>query len=407
MRVLKHRDENGIISRTVILPKETFDWNEFDNNFILISDSNSKPASIETTKQSSTIKEEEADTSRKRRKKKKPQQVQRTTSSPMDITTLLNLFTIIKFSNDECASGGRCYHQSECKSMGGTASAPCANGYGVCCQFDVECGGTGPMDGEIFVGGNMAGVCTMTVEKKECAKQMRFDFLDLEMEDPVEGACVSERLLITGQNTNSVVPVICGFNTGQHMYVDVDESKGPVMLTVISPEKKTFKIRIKQICDGDSLEAPRNCLQYYSNPSGAIQSFNYRREVARTSSYMNNLNYAICIRKAPGMCSIVYSNLASDGEEFPFEMNNMDIDGSLTVPPKEAGAEIFNCPDDYIVVANVRLCGQKLNDATTQLDYTQNYPITDTSNGPFNVHVVSDSSVSGRGFYMNYQQQPC
>lgn len=57
-------------------------------------------------------------------------------------------------------------------------------------------------------------------------------------------------------------------------------------------------------------------------------------------------------------------------------MNDSIADGSLSVPPRQAGAEVFNCPDDYISISNVRLCGQKLNDGSVQVDFTKNYPVT-------------------------------
>lgn len=54
----------------------------------------------------------------------------------------------------------------------------------------------------------------------------------------------------------------------------------------------------------------------------------------------------------------------------------MFSDGSPSVPPGQAGVEIFNCPEDYIIISGTRLCGQKLNDATVEPDYQKNYPVT-------------------------------
>jgi hypothetical protein len=51
-------------------------------------------------------------------------------------------------------------------------------------------------------------------------------------------------------------------------------------------------------------------------------------------------------------------------------------DGQQLIPPEQAGAEIFNCPDDYIVINGIRLCGERLNDASVQLNYMENYPVT-------------------------------
>lgn len=50
--------------------------------------------------------------------------------------------------------------------------------------------------------------------------------------------------------------------------------------------------------------------------------------------------------------------------------------GESTVPPGQAGAEIFNCPDDYIVIGGVRLCGDKFNDGSLIEDFTMNAPVT-------------------------------
>ena len=51
-------------------------------------------------------------------------------------------------------------------------------------------------------------------------------------------------------------------------------------------------------------------------------------------------------------------------------------DGQPLIPPGQAGAEVFNCPDDYIVINGIRLCGERLNDASVQLDFTRNSPVT-------------------------------
>lgn len=53
----------------------------------------------------------------------------------------LNLFNVIKFENIPCTSSqtmltemsGTCYHEDECRQMGGTAVDNCADGFGVCC----------------------------------------------------------------------------------------------------------------------------------------------------------------------------------------------------------------------------------------------------------------------------------
>ncbi|KAL1129025.1 hypothetical protein AAG570_013557, partial [Ranatra chinensis] len=325
-----------------------------------------------------------------------------------DFVSVLNLFTIIRFANEACSvEGGTCFHEAECKSLGGVAKAPCAKGYGVCCYLEASCGDRTSISGSVFVGGSTNGTCTYTIDKLHCAKQIRLDFLQLELTHPEEGNCLKEKFVVTGVNKNFVVPEICGSNTGRHMYLDVDETSGPIKLSVVSPLVNPFRIKVRQLCRTDPLLAPNNCLQYYTGRRGTISSFNYVLPPLR-STYMNNLNYAICIKKEAGSCSIVYTNMPTNGTEYPFEINNVDPDdGTPTIPPGQAGAEVFNCPDDYITIGGIRLCGQKLNDASVQIDFTKNYPVTDTSQGPFIIGVRTNGAFSGRGFRFDYEQKPC
>lgn len=48
----------------------------------------------------------------------------------------------------------------------------------------------------------------------------------------------------------------------------------------------------------------------------------------------------------------------------------------MTVPLGEAGVEIFNCPNDYIVLNGLRLCGYRLNDGSTTTNFSLNAPVT-------------------------------
>lgn len=58
----------------------------------------------------------------------------------------------------------------------------------------------------------------------------------------------------------------------------------------------------------------------------------------------------------------------------------MFLDGIILIPPGQAGVEIFNCPDDYIVVNGIRLCGDRLNDGSVNLDFRVNAPVTGACN---------------------------
>lgn len=77
------------------------------------------------------------------------------------------------------------------------------------------------------------------------------------------------------------------------------------------------------------------------------------------------------------------------------------------IPEKQAGIEIFSCNDDFISVNSIRLCGEKLNDASRSDDLSANALIIDTSNGLNFIPVRTNEAAVGRGFRINYMQMPC
>ncbi|GAB0093103.1 uncharacterized protein DMENIID0001_081660 [Sergentomyia squamirostris] len=336
----------------------------------------------------------------------------------------LNLFNIVRFPNEPCSSSkkflrqlnGTCYHQLECEQQGGVGIANCANGFGVCCVFQLGCGGTTDQEESYFENPGFPGAitdriaCTMTVNLLPGVRQVLLEFPFFELRPPVEGFCSDDQFIVSGHNLNSFVPIICGINTGQHMYIDVSDSASRMLfLSVLSsvPDARAFSIRITQL---KSSLAPQNCLQYYTEPTGIIQTFNYEDNStlvsARNPSYLNNLNYVVCIFRNPGFCTVSYIT-AINTTEVEFQLTNTDENGVSIIPPKQAGAEIFNCADDYIVVNGVRLCGERLNDGSRSEDFTKNFPVTDFSAGPMMLPVRTNSHTVGRGFKLTYIQNVC
>ncbi|XP_030764365.1 uncharacterized protein LOC115888705 [Sitophilus oryzae] len=363
---------------------------------------------------------------------------------------------------------GVCYTSSECTQMGGTAFGNCASGYGVCCVFRGSCGDSSSRNCSYFKSPNypdyypstgpvitptttLAPVtttgatpdprlhwyyykkgrgdkelddvlsskqtssdslsCVFSVYKTNSdVKQIRIDFIDLDLASPTNGTCVTERLVITGQNSNDQIPVLCGYNTGQHVYVDVSQLNGPLQIMVLSTtgSRKRFKMRICQYTDVCST-SQNNCLQYYTGVTGVIESFNYDQAAMfnrSTPGYFNNLNYAICIRREAGYCSITYRNVQG-GQTYPFQLVNELPSGQLTVPQGQAGVDILNCPDDYIIIDGTRLCGDRFNDGSTSANFSMNAPVVDTSAGPIVINVRTNGNVTGLGFKLYYTQNPC
>ncbi|KAE8744956.1 hypothetical protein FOCC_FOCC008368 [Frankliniella occidentalis] len=394
---------------------------------------------------------------------------------------VLNLFTVVQFPNDACEAPavgltGTCYHHLQCRSLGGHPGGACAQGYGVCCLFEKTCGGTTRHNSTYFVSSPAAEVdlpvdgyfnCFLTVEKiHPDVTQLRLDFLHFELAAPTDGTCVEERFVVASPDRNAPTPALCGTNTGQHMYVQVGGSGGTVRLGVqwragpgpAAPEARRWVVRLTQLRAREEGAAPPSCLQYHAGHAGRVQSFGYisgSYTVTITfisffslcvcmSAVQNNLNYAICVRKEAGFCSITYSTVSSNGTAAPFQLLNEDqiqssmneyvhdlsTDGAPTIPPGQAGAEVFNCPSDYIVLNGIRLCGERLNDASVDSDYTHNSPVTgrmdlfteahrllfefvncfavaDSGSGPFVVPVRTNGNLTGRGFSLAYRQIAC
>ncbi|XP_031617542.1 uncharacterized protein LOC116337263 [Contarinia nasturtii] len=336
----------------------------------------------------------------------------------------LNVFNVIKFENNPCTStqegltemSGICYQDFQCTQMGGVSIDECADGLGVCCVFKTGCGQTTTQIDSYFQnpGWPEASVdrliCTVTVELQEDVQQVRLDFLLFELKAPTDGNCVDDQFYIAGQNLNNLIPTLCGINSGQHLYIEVSNSMDRrVFLSILtsSVAARGFNIRIQQL--KDSL-APNNCLQYYTETDGWFQTFNYDDTsmyvTNRVPSYFNNLNYVICIKRQWNYCSTTYTNEAED-VEYEFQMINIDSEGTSVIPEKQAGIEIFSCNDDYISVNSIRLCGEKLNDASRNDDLSANSIVTDTSNGLNIIPVHTNEAAVGRGFRINYVQMPC
>ncbi|KAJ6636937.1 hypothetical protein Bhyg_09663 [Pseudolycoriella hygida] len=203
----------------------------------------------------------------------------------------LNIFNIIKIENIPCASpslllmqlNGTCYHKFECDQLGGIAVDTCAGGFGVCCVFQFGCGGTTNQlvsyfkNPEYPAASKTRLLCTFTVELFQDVNQVFIEFLFFELKAPTDGSCVDDQFIVAGQSSNNLIPVLCGINSGQHVYVDVESSldkKLYLSILAATSDSRAFNIRVSQV-QGVNGQAPQNCLQYHKDQNGIIQTFNY------------------------------------------------------------------------------------------------------------------------------------
>jgi len=359
----------------------------------------------------------------------------------------LNLITWVKFDNDECAStlgdNGTCYTAAECEEFGGKAAGTCASGFGVCCVLKYSCGSSTNKNSTYFQnenfpsGYNTIGQCSITVEKVNsnvCQLRLDFDVMDIQQPDLSTHQCTIDRFVVTG---GSPVPIICGYNSGQHMYIDAGSGQSPSSLTFITTGdyNRTFKMKISQLECGAINRAFDGCLQYFQEVSGKITSFNYMRG---EGLHLSNQDYTICIRNERGFCGVSYqacSDISGDhevGESFTITGND------LSQPSKPGKVKVGdNCTTDWISIPCAttstdggvkqfpgknpgtcvdRICGEVFCSVTDHPN--ANTPCSVYSyTRPFTVRVHFDTDETGdgeddegkdnRGFCLNYVQQPC
>ncbi|XP_017060714.1 uncharacterized protein LOC108101047 [Drosophila ficusphila] len=338
----------------------------------------------------------------------------------------LSLFEVIKFPNTRCSVSmgdirsmeGVCYHEFECKSLGGIPTESCAEGVGVCCVFVNGCGDVTSQQILYFESPNYPNavremmICVLIINVKKGVQQMRLDFQMFELSRPTNGDCLDDQFIVSGHNTNFQIPILCGINTGQHIYIHVgDSNESKVYLSVfmkVSGGGRSFNIKVTQLDDDLS---PNNCLQYFTEAEGIVKSFNYDTDGSivdnREATYFNNLNYAICLNRLKNVCSVAYNTEQFGGDQPDFQIVNKDEGENDVIADGQAGAGIFNCPDDFIAINSVPLCGERFNDGRDTEDFTMHATVRDTAAGPIILPFRTDAEYVGRGFRLLYKQELC
>ncbi|XP_069701068.1 uncharacterized protein [Periplaneta americana] len=341
-----------------------------------------------------------------------------------------SFFNVIRFKNVQCTGTnglcGTCYSRKECASLSGLASGSCARNWGTCCVIQRTCGSTSNLNCTYFSNPGYPGLytgsgrCSISITKcNSNICQLRIDLLDFTVGQPdANGNCLDDYLEITGGASS--VPRICGENTGQHVYVDFPADNNPIQITVrtnpaVTANRK-WNIRINQIECTSPERAPTGCLMYYTGTDGRVNSFNYAaagRAVGTVwTRELANLNYGVCIRMAPGYCSIEWRQAANDPYSFTVSGDTGGIDPDVlgTDVVAESGAQ---CTTDFVVIPNPYVGSDPLN---TDRFCGNGFVTKTTASKPFVLTVVTNEGdlVGGvaqgnenRGFSLNYRQIPC
>merc|ERR1712117_872310 len=245
----------------------------------------------------------------------------------------LSVFNVVKFPNSACGAtngyNGTCYTSSECSSLGGTASGTCASSFGVCCVFSIACGGSSSANNSYAVISSYStstdsDPCTYTfcpVSSDVCKLRIDFDTMVLTAPSGVSSTSAAADSITVGDCTVDTLtvsnpggitpPTICGYNTGQHMFVPASTQCNQINIDIdTGTTTRKWQIKVTQYECGNLMAPEQDCLQYHTASSGTIASFNWDTSSSSVSSSQYHLTsqyYDICIRRARSYCSVCYS----------------------------------------------------------------------------------------------------
>ncbi|XP_057368748.1 uncharacterized protein LOC130689828 isoform X3 [Daphnia carinata] len=350
---------------------------------------------------------------------------------------------------DDCTSpsgdSGICVPGKVCSLFGGRPSGSCVLGKVCCINAITTCGGTVTLNNTFWqsptTSVSVPSTCALTVrmnsklaeQLKKPICQIRLDFVSFTTAQPTAGTCTDT---FTVGGAKSVVPTICGDNTGQHMYINVPSSgitPTDVQLMFNFPTgtaTRAWNIKIAMLPCGASYLAPTGCLQYHTTATGRVRSFNWQ-DVAGARQ-LNNQNYDICFRtelvaaqRATQMCLSVCA-VTNAGDPFSIttpaavlvgNANNAAI-STVAADVTAAGANsnvgttarntagdtlVATCLYDFLLIAGARdvngveadrYCGNQLNPAvgTPQLPGATTSVVVCTPLTPFRMTYRTDGT---------------
>ncbi|XP_063917357.1 uncharacterized protein LOC135133044 [Zophobas morio] len=236
--------------------------------------------------------------------------------SPANVSRLprvLNFFPVPV--EEECLSNdgrrkGICMNAYECRIESGTSHGPCALGFGVCCVFTATCNEEIHNNITYFVNPDFPDLsknmdsCTLSVKKIDPEiSQLRLDFIHFNLGQPNRktGVCEDDIFVLSGGETRELR--LCGLNSGQHAYFDVEDIDTSVSIEMKLNRRavsRLWEVRVIQV--PFTQRAPAGCLQYHMGVTGTIQTMNF----ADNGRHLADQDYNICMRQEEEMCSIAY-----------------------------------------------------------------------------------------------------
>lgn len=272
---------------------------------------------------------------------------------------LISTFQIVRFPNDVCVGSnsrnGTCYTSAECSDKGGSSSGSCADGFGVCCTFVITTCGSSSSENITYwtapstVSSGTCGLTLNSVSDDICS--IRLDFTSFVITGPstISGPevnrrhgtpigtmesglhdfgvgyttnCLLDQFYSRGASPSSNPPILCGTNTGYHMYLEADNDRGAYLSFHFADAASTadtttnargvntlatraWDITATQIeCTSATLPPP-GCTQYYWGAGGSyvLYSYNYQSSTVGTANtHLAQQHQRMCIRRERGKC---------------------------------------------------------------------------------------------------------
>jgi len=342
---------------------------------------------------------------------------------------MFSLFNVVTFKNLPCKSNdgnrnGTCYTTTECTDKGGKTSGNCASGFGVCCLFTVQSASEEINQNCTYIQNPSfptayTETTALTYTIKKCADDVcavRLDFETFTTQGPAAtgeadgGLCV-DSLVVSG-SSGLTSPVICGMNSGQHVYMDmgVPSTATATLAFTFAGASTTrmWEIKATQIPCSANYRPDSGCLQYHQGLTGRIETFNFANTAVQ--SHLRNQNYNICIRQEQGYCCVQYSVCTDD--------NSYTLDADIAMAKTDT-----NCSDDFLGIDGIgmtcnsapgrvqhtKLCGAFFN-AEDLLAVTAEALCDCTA--PYSINVVTDATIDAantlsRGVCLEYRHVPC
>lgn len=190
------------------------------------------------------------------------------------------------------------------------------------------------------------------------------------------GQCVQDSFAVSSPGT--APPVICGENSGMHMYVDADGMTcNSLSFSWMTYNSQRWNIKVSQIECGSPWAAPKGCLQYYTKDTDTIKSFNYAKSLHLADQYYN-----VCIRPNTKKCKVCYYEKVAGDFQVSSVANTLNVGSQhmscnavnlIPIPVKTALiAAKMQLGNDWVTIQNGaktdgtivadRFCGNVLHD---------------------------------------------